>query len=335
MILFPKCTPSAENQHICYSLVAKFVANIDRRVDSCEEYLHDLLYTRLQNMEKYDEDWADKPVCLRTLTICRCSDYLFHQDDMLQWLIDEEKKNKEFDIRNLIRMILMVNFAAIHTSSNVSNDGMYSQTGMRLTSLLSELYPRALPSRRQPRVRGPSAQRGGGDFGNRRLDKGRHGKDAQTGQLHARVPAHQRHKRQYVSSPSVHSEHNLTRLILILALHTPASLLRTTLRDIRFSDGTLIPADTLIVAAATAMHLDGENYTDPEVFNPWRFSDMRQEEGGALKHQFVSTALDYVSFGHGKHAWYVQTPVSSACRDIVTEARLRLAAPDGSSPRTS
>ena len=82
-----------------------------------------------------------------------------------------------------------------------------------------------------------------------------------------------------------------------------ASVLRLSVKDIEFSNGTYIPANTLMVAAATATHLDEDNYENPEVFNPWRFSDMREEEGGALKHQFVSTALDYVPFGHGKHAW--------------------------------
>lgn len=101
--------------------MARLIGNLDRRVDSCEEYLHDLLYTRLQNMEKYDEDSADKPVCLRTSAVSRYLKHSSSQNDMLQWLIDEEKKNKTFDIRNLIRIILLVNFAAIHTSSNVSN----------------------------------------------------------------------------------------------------------------------------------------------------------------------------------------------------------------------
>lgn len=40
---------------------------------------------------------------------------------MLQWLIEEEKNTtRGFDIRNLMRMLLMVNFAAIHTSASVS-----------------------------------------------------------------------------------------------------------------------------------------------------------------------------------------------------------------------
>ena len=50
-----------------YSLVAKHVVNMDRRVDVCEKYLHDLLQARLQDMERFGDDWSDKPVRLSSL----------------------------------------------------------------------------------------------------------------------------------------------------------------------------------------------------------------------------------------------------------------------------
>ena len=78
--------------------------------------------------------------------------------------------------------------------------------------------------------------------------------------------------------------------------------MRLALKDLHFSDGTFIPRGTALVAAATATHMDEENYQNPELFSPWRFSDMR-EDGELTKHQFVSTSPDYVPFGHGKHAW--------------------------------
>ena len=85
----------------------------------------------------------------------------------------------------------------------------------------------------------------------------------------------------------------------------PVSVMRKALQDLRFSDGTVVPSGTLIVAAAMSTHMDEENYPNAEVFDPWRFSNMREEEGEITKHQFVSTSVDYVSFGHGKHAWYI------------------------------
>ena len=75
------------------------------------------------------------------------------------------------------------------------------------------------------------------------------------------------------------------------------------LKDVRFSDGTLIPANTMVVAAAAAMHMDEDYYVNAEVFDPWRFSNLREEKGESTKHHFVSTSVDYVPFGHGRHAW--------------------------------
>lgn len=77
------------------------------------------------------------------------------------------------------------------------------------------------------------------------------------------------------------------------------------MKDFTFSDGTFIPQGTFVSAVAMPMHHDDEYYSDGEEFNPWRFSEMRDEDGEGLRHQMVSTGSDYIAFGHGKHAWYV------------------------------
>ncbi|KAJ3478571.1 hypothetical protein NLI96_g9660 [Meripilus lineatus] len=80
------------------------------------------------------------------------------------------------------------------------------------------------------------------------------------------------------------------------------SMTRKAVKDFRFSDGTVIPAGGFVSAASMTIHHDNEYYSDPEVFDPWRFADLREEEGEGLKHQMVSTSLEYIPFGHGKHA---------------------------------
>ena len=50
--------------------------------------------------------------------------------------------------------------------------------------------------------------------------------------------------------------------------------------------------------------MNGGIYKNPTIFNPWRFTDMREENGESTKHHFVSTLPNYMAFGHGKHAWY-------------------------------
>ncbi|EIN06118.1 cytochrome P450 [Punctularia strigosozonata HHB-11173 SS5] len=79
------------------------------------------------------------------------------------------------------------------------------------------------------------------------------------------------------------------------------SLLRMTLKDYTFSDGTFIPKGTSLAAPTTATHEDSVIYEDPLTFKPWRFSDMREGSESA-KHQFVNTSPEFLTFGHGKHA---------------------------------
>ena len=79
------------------------------------------------------------------------------------------------------------------------------------------------------------------------------------------------------------------------------------MKDLTFSNGVRIPAGTILTTPAISTHRDAENYADPNVFDPFRHINLRDESVGTdgLKHQFVSTASNYVAFGIGKHAWYV------------------------------
>ncbi|KDQ49529.1 hypothetical protein JAAARDRAFT_165601 [Jaapia argillacea MUCL 33604] len=80
------------------------------------------------------------------------------------------------------------------------------------------------------------------------------------------------------------------------------SMTRKVLQPFTFSDGTQVPAGHTISAAATPVHHNDLNYPDADVFDGFRFANMREEDGEGTKHQFVSTGADYVPFGHGKHA---------------------------------
>ena len=83
--------------------------------------------------------------------------------------------------------------------------------------------------------------------------------------------------------------------------------MRTAMKNIRFSDGTVVPAGTTMVASAISTHMDEEHLENPEVFDPWRFSRIREDDNvdGVTKYQLVNTSPEYIAFGHGKHAWYV------------------------------
>ncbi|KAF7301161.1 Cytochrome P450 [Mycena indigotica] len=71
-----------------------------------------------------------------------------------------------------------------------------------------------------------------------------------------------------------------------------------------FSNGTTLPYGTYIHSPMWSIHHDPEIYPDPSVFDGFRFSKMRQatEEPGTSKYQVITTSLDYLPFGHGRHA---------------------------------
>ena len=91
-----------------------------------------------------------------------------------------------------------------------------------------------------------------------------------------------------------------SRLLGLLVIIT-----RKAMKDFTFSDGTFIPKGTMIGVATRCLHHDEKFYENANVFEPFRFAEMYEEDSEGVKYQFVSTAIEYLAFGHGKHAWYV------------------------------
>ena len=80
---------------------------------------------RFAKMEEYGEDWDDKPVCQFISDIS--NHYMADsQNDMLMWLMSEAK-GVERSVEGLARRLLLVNFAAIHSTSLVSDHILWSR----------------------------------------------------------------------------------------------------------------------------------------------------------------------------------------------------------------
>ncbi|KAH7930529.1 cytochrome P450 [Leucogyrophana mollusca] len=79
-------------------------------------------------------------------------------------------------------------------------------------------------------------------------------------------------------------------------------MVRKAMKPFTLANGVVIPTGTHVAVASIPMHLDEEFYPHASEFDPFRFADMRQEEGESTKHQLISTSLSYIAFGHGKHA---------------------------------
>ena len=75
---------------------------------------------RFARMEEFGEDWDNKPVRLPLSLNANVIIITRLQNDMLMWLMDEAR-GVEKSLAGLARRLLVVNFAAIHTTSNVSH----------------------------------------------------------------------------------------------------------------------------------------------------------------------------------------------------------------------
>ena len=80
---------------------------------------------------------------------------------------------------------------------------------------------------------------------------------------------------------------------------------RLALRPFTFSNGVTVPAGTLIAVPMSAAHRDEETYPNPEEFDGFRFSKRHERDGDGVtnRHQVVSTSVEHLPFGLGRHTW--------------------------------
>jgi cytochrome P450 len=79
-------------------------------------------------------------------------------------------------------------------------------------------------------------------------------------------------------------------------------LSRKVLKDFTFSDGTMLPAGTVMQVPKTAMHLDAANYANPDVFDGFRYANLRDGDNENTRSHFIVPNVDYIAFGYGKQS---------------------------------
>jgi len=85
-------------------------------------------------------------------------------------------------------------------------------------------------------------------------------------------------------------------------------LSRKAVKDFWFSDGTFLPTGTLISLPMYATHHDEAIYSSPDVFDPFRFSRLREgceSDSSAAKYQMIASGTENLTWGLGRHVWYV------------------------------
>ncbi|KAF9223296.1 cytochrome P450 [Gyrodon lividus] len=83
---------------------------------------------------------------------------------------------------------------------------------------------------------------------------------------------------------------------------TSWAMTRRAMKDFTFSDGTVLPKGASVSVVSRPMHLDNEIYENADVFDPFRFANIRDRDAEGVKHQFASSNCEYLAFGHGIHA---------------------------------
>ncbi|KAJ7202453.1 cytochrome P450 [Mycena rebaudengoi] len=73
----------------------------------------------------------------------------------------------------------------------------------------------------------------------------------------------------------------------------------------KFADGQSLPYGAYLQIATLGVHYDTEIYDNPDEFDAFRFSRLRDEkkaQGRIFNQHMVTTGVDYLAFGHGRHA---------------------------------
>lgn len=73
-------------------------------------------------------------------------------------------------------------------------------------------------------------------------------------------------------------------------------------KTVTFSDGTTIPAGSIICVDAHHINKSATNFRNPLEYDPYRFLKKRSEPGNENRYQFVSTSAEEPTFGDGTQA---------------------------------
>ena len=71
-----------------------------------------------------------------------------------------------------------------------------------------------------------------------------------------------------------------------------------------FSNGTTVTPGETLACPVGAIHRDDTIYDRAQEFDAFRFSKMRETSGECAKVHSVNTGTEFLTFGHGEHAWY-------------------------------
>ena len=92
------------------------------------------------------------------------------------------------------------------------------------------------------------------------------------------------------------------RTTLLLTWLTQVGSKRRVMKPFKFSDGLILSPGEIIASDQRGIHMDETNYPNAQEFDGFRFSRLR-EDGQSSKAYTTNTSTEFLTFGHGKHAW--------------------------------
>lgn len=103
-------------------------------------------------------------------------------------------------------------------------------------------------------------------------------------------------------------------------------------RDLKFSDGFIVPANTQVGVPAHAIGFDPQLYADPDKFDGLRFYKLRETNPQTSGQQsFTAANLTNMSWGYGRHAcpgrWFAEAEIKVILIHLLTAYDIRF--PDG------
>ncbi|KZT73525.1 cytochrome P450 [Daedalea quercina L-15889] len=233
--------------------IAKFCTNIPDSVSRVAGRLDCVITERLRVANEIKSDGTE------------------HPNDLLQWLIESAPDGSERTVSALALRVLVVNFAALHTTSTMLTHAIYYLAA----------HPEHAATLREE-VEGVIRDEGWSK--------------ASLGSMH-------------LVDSFLREVSRVTGLV---------SMNRKALQDFTFSDGTFIPKGTFVAAASRAIHFDEDYYTNPDVFDPWRFAS----GGHGGKDHLSKTDDRFLVFGHGRHAcpgrFFAATILKTMLAHVVT-----------------
>jgi len=184
--------------------------------------------------------------------------------------------------RQIVTRVLFMNFASIHTTLMVF---------YRISRLTEDVHTCIVLPSYVSRVCGAASKGGGRCSQRERMDKAGSHEDAQIRFLPKRVVAVESIRLQYIPNLRANSEVAITRLVVG--------------DGITFSNGVFVGPGEVIATPVYAAHTDESVYPSAKEFDGFRFSRMREQEGESAKHHASNVSADYLTFGQGRHAWYL------------------------------